>query len=63
MTKLDNNRVLCRLGARELTVDETEFVSGAQFHTFNCTAPAAAIIAGTATGPGDGDACGDMDFA
>lgn len=63
MTNLRDNRVLCRLGARELTISEREFVMGAQVHTFNCTAPAAAIIAGTRTGPGDGDACGDTDFA
>ena len=60
MTTRDN-RVLCRRGARELTISETEFVVGAQFHTLNCTAPAAAIITGTTTGPGDGDACGDTD--
>lgn len=59
MTNLDDTRVLCRMGARELTVTETEFVHGAQFHTNVCTAITAATS--TATGPGDGDGCSDTD--
>ncbi|HLJ28167.1 MAG TPA: hypothetical protein VKY85_15755 [Candidatus Angelobacter sp.] len=62
MTHLDDNRVLCRRGARELTVDETEFVVAAgAVNTLVCTVPFPGIITGTHTGPGDGDACGDTD--
>jgi hypothetical protein len=51
------NRVLSRLGARELTYDEIESVSGARaFHTNVCT-----IATMTATGSGDGDGCSDTD--
>jgi len=59
MTNLDDYRVLCRRGARELTATETEIVSGAQFHTQVCTAITAATS--TTTGPGDGDGCSDTD--
>ena len=61
MFNLDDNRVLCRRGARELTVPETEFVSGSkgQFHTLVCTVITAATA--TTTGPGDGDGCSDTD--
>jgi len=59
MSTLDN-RVLVRKGARVLTVEETEHVSGAvQFHTNVCTAITAATA--TTTGPGDGDGCSDSD--
>jgi hypothetical protein len=53
-----HNRVLSRLGARELTVEETELVAGSlQVHTLVCTA-----LETTARRPGDGDGCsGDMD--
>jgi hypothetical protein len=54
---MDNNRVLARSGARELTIDEIDFVSAAA-HTNNCTA---ATATATHTGFGDGDACGDTD--
>ncbi|HEY6251794.1 MAG TPA: hypothetical protein VI685_17690 [Candidatus Angelobacter sp.] len=59
----NDNRVLCRRGARELTMPETEFVVGAGgFHTLVCTAPIGALAAtGTTTGPGDGDGCSDTD--
>jgi hypothetical protein len=55
-----NPRVLSRLGARELTVKETELVAGAlQVHTLVCTA-----LETTAARPGDGDGCnGDMDHS
>ena len=54
---MDNNRVLARSGARELTIDEIDFVSAAA-HTNVCTAgPTTA----THTGFGDGDGCGDSD--
>jgi hypothetical protein len=59
MSNLENNRVLSRLGARELTVEETELVSGSlQFHTNVCTA---ILATATTTGPGDGDGCSDTD--
>lgn len=59
MANLDN-RVLCRMGARQLTVKEVEYVCGAgTVHTQNCTAITVANV--THTGPGDGDACGDTD--
>ncbi len=62
MTNQDNNRVLCRRGARELAVEEVEFVAGAgQFNTLVCTGAVAGALTGTSTGPGDGDACGDTD--
>jgi hypothetical protein len=64
MSNLRDNRVLCRLGARELTVDEAELVTGAGPtipHTNVCSL--ITIATATQTGPGDGDACGDTDFA
>ncbi|HKD79198.1 MAG TPA: hypothetical protein VKH81_05855 [Candidatus Angelobacter sp.] len=58
MTKQDNNRVLVRVGARELTRDEIEYVSAGQaFHTNVCTA---VLATATHTG-GDGDGCSDTD--
>lgn len=55
----DNNRVLNRLGARELSYDETENVSGAiGFHTNVCSFAASR---GTTTVNGDNDGCPDMD--
>lgn len=61
MTRLDEKRVLCRRGARELTVDETAFVSAAVFNTRFCTAAAFAALTGTTTALGDGDGCSDTD--
>lgn len=61
MTDTTNNRVLCRRGARELTVDETTVVSAAVFNTRFCTAAAFAALTGTTTGLGDGDGCTDTD--
>jgi hypothetical protein len=53
------NRVLARAGARELTIEEADFVSAAQIvHTNVCTA---AMATATATGLGDGDGCSDTD--
>jgi hypothetical protein len=50
-----NNRVLNRVGARELSHDEVQFVAGAVgAHTNVCTAL-------TLTNTGDGDACLDHD--
>jgi len=53
-------RVLLRRGARELTVEETEQVSAADmaFKTLVCTA---VMRTATVTGPGDGDGCSDSD--
>jgi hypothetical protein len=52
MKKLETNRVLNRIGARELTPREAEIVSGGgPFHTNNCTA------INPKTGKADGDAC------
>ncbi|HEY6251791.1 MAG TPA: hypothetical protein VI685_17675 [Candidatus Angelobacter sp.] len=60
MTNLKDNRVLCRRGARELTVNETDFVGGAApFNTLVCTI-AFDIKTQTHTG-GDGDGCSDHD--
>lgn len=54
-----SDRVLARRGARELTRDEIEAVSGAFAHTEVCTA---AFATQTNTGLGDGDGCGgDID--
>jgi hypothetical protein len=53
----DQNRVLARSGARELTISETDRVS-AGFHTNFCTA---AMATASHTGAGDGDGCGDTD--
>ena len=52
------DRVLARRGARELTREEVEAVSGAFAHTTNCTG---AFATQTHTGIGDGDGCGDID--
>jgi hypothetical protein len=54
-----NNRVLSRVGARELTMDETEQIAGSiTVHTLVCTA-----METTAARPGDGDGCsGDHDL-
>jgi hypothetical protein len=50
-----NNRVLSRVGARELTVEEVEQVAGSlAAHTNVCSLA-------TTTVTGDGDACHDMD--
>jgi len=58
MPKQDN-RVLARSGARELTIDEVDWVSAAiQAHTNVCTA---IMATSTVTGPGDGDGCSDTD--
>jgi len=49
------NRVLGRIGARELSTEEIDYVAGAStFNTLNCTAV-------RATTTGDGDACLDRD--
>lgn len=63
MKNVADNRVLCRRGARELTIDETEFVNGAaMFNTLVCTAMTPKVATATMTGPGDGDGCGDTDL-
>jgi len=55
----EDNRVLCRTGARELTIEEIDLVSAAiGAHTNVCTA---IMATATATGPGDGDGCSDTD--
>lgn len=62
MTGTNNKRVLCRRGARELTVNETEFIIGAAaFNTQVCTGAVFGALTGTTTGLGDGDGCGDTD--
>ena len=59
MSKLHDNRVLVRTGARELTIEEIDQVSAAmQAHTNVCTA---IMATATVTGPGDGDGCSDTD--
>jgi hypothetical protein len=59
MSRQEENRVLARSGARELTMDEIEHVSAAiQNHTNVCTA---AMPFATVTGSGDGDGCSDTD--
>jgi hypothetical protein len=59
MSKQQDKRVLVRAGARELTVEEIDFVSAAmQAHTNVCTA---IMATSTVTGPGDGDGCSDTD--
>jgi len=60
MSDQNNNRVLGRLGAREISTEETEYVNGGAVHTLVCTAILAAGT-GTTTGPGDGDGCSDSD--
>ena len=57
MSKKQDNRVFARNGARELTIEEIDFVSAAA-HTNSCSV---ATATATHTGPGDGDACGDTD--
>ena len=52
------DRVFARRGARELTREEVESVSGAFAHTNVCTG---AFATKTATGLGDGDGCSDID--
>ena len=56
----DQERVLIRRGARELTVEETDQVSAAEnaFKTLVCTG---LMRTATVTGPGDGDGCSDSD--
>ncbi len=52
MKKLDANRVLSRVGARELTPKEVEIVSGGGLlHTNYCT------VINPKTGTPDGDGC------
>lgn len=59
MSRQEDNRVLARAGARELTIDEIDQVSAAiQNHTNVCTA---IMATATATGSGDGDGCSDSD--
>lgn len=59
MSRKDDNRVLVRTGARELTIDEVDQVSAAmQAHTNVCSA---IMATATHTGPGDGDGCSDTD--
>jgi hypothetical protein len=53
-----DNRVLARAGARELTIEEADQVSAAMGHTNVCTA---IMATATATGSGDGDGCSDTD--
>jgi hypothetical protein len=54
---MQQNRVLIRLGARELSREEIEIVNGARAaHTDVCT-----LATMTTTGSGDGDGCSDMD--
>lgn len=53
-----DNRVLARAGARELTIEEVDLVSAAMGHTNVCTA---IMATATATGSGDGDGCSDSD--
>ena len=59
MSRQEDNRVLARAGARELTIDEIDFVSAAMLHTNVCTA--ATVATATHTGLGDGDGCSDSD--
>jgi hypothetical protein len=58
MSRQEDNRVLARFGARELTIDEVDHVSAAMGHTNVCTAM---IATATVTGAGDGDGCSDTD--
>jgi len=54
-----NDRVLARRGARELSVKEVEFVSGAgQVHTDSCSL---ALATATQTAVGDCDGVTDID--
>jgi phage tail tape-measure protein len=54
------DRVLARRGARELTREELDLVSGAFATTDVCSA---AFATQTHTGAGDGDGCGDVDHS
>jgi hypothetical protein len=54
----EDNRVLVRTGARELTIEEVDKVSAAMANTNVCTA---IMATSTVTGPGDGDGCSDTD--
>ena len=58
MSRQEENRVLARAGARELTIEEIDFVSAAA-HTNVCTA--ATVATATHTWLGDGDGCSDSD--
>lgn len=53
-----SDRVLARRGARELTQEELNVVSGAFAITNVCSA---AFATKTHTGLGDGDGCSDID--
>jgi len=53
----DENRVLLRKGARELTISETARVSAGD-HTNVCTA---VLATASHTGAGDGGGCSDTD--
>lgn len=57
MTTLNDNRVLSRRGARELTTDEAREVSAGQAHTNVCSL-AFNFVTLVHTG-GDGDGCSD----
>ena len=57
MSKQENSRVLARVGARELTVNELDVVS-AGAHTNVCSA---VMATASHTGFGDGDGCSDTD--
>jgi hypothetical protein len=56
MSNRNNNRVLGRQGARDLTIPETEMVAGGLVvHTNICSAPQTSAL-------GDADGCGgDLD--
>lgn len=60
MANVDSNRVLSRMGAREMSTSETEQVNGGlQLHTNVCTG----FNPATHTGA-DGDGCsGDVDLS
>lgn len=58
MSKPDDNRVLGRMGARVITTEEAELVSGGLTTTLLCTA---ILATGTTTGLGDGE-CSDTDL-
>ena len=59
MSRQENNRVLARSGARELSIEEIDQVSAAmQNHTNVCTA---VMAVATVTGSGDGDGWSDTD--
>ena len=53
-----DNRVLARAGARELTIEEADLISAGNANTNVCTA---IMATATATGSGDGDGCSDSD--